>query len=240
MKPLRIFRHATCEPPSYLCTYLQCHNIPFEIICLDEGLHVPDTLDDISGLVFMGGAGSVNDNKKWIIKELALIQKADQQNIPVLGICFGAQLISKALGGLVSTGKDMEIGWHDIEAVNAMSGNQCFDNPWLTDLPTRFETFQWHAHMFSTPPDATALWRNRCCEQQGFAKGNILAMQFHLEVTADSVMELSRLYASDLSLPSDCVQTAEQIVDNIEARIKRLHQTADVIYGRWLTMARLV
>lgn len=240
MKPLRIFRHVVCEPPSYLCHYLARQNIPYDVICLDEGMSVPENLDDVSGLVFMGGTGSVNDSKQWIIQELELIKQANKQKLPVLGICFGAQLISKALGGTVLECQTMEIGWHKVESVKFGIVSDDNKKTWLTNLPAQFEVFQWHAHTFSVPSGATALWRNSCCEQQGFAKGKILATQFHLEVTANSIMELTKRYASDLTHASECAQTVEQLTEHLTERVNRLHLTADKIYARWLTMAKLM
>jgi len=244
MKPLRIFHHAVCEPPAYLCAYLELREFPFEVICIHEKQKVPDELDDISGLIFMGGQGSVNDDKDWITQELSLIHQADSRDMPILGICFGAQLISKALGGSVYPGKDMEIGWHTIEAVNAKMDdtetNAESSNRWLAGLPAYFDAFQWHAHTFTVPPGATPLWRSQCYQQQGFARGRALAMQFHLEVTVDSIQELTRHYTGDISQPSGCVQSVEQLTDNLLARTNQLHQIADQIYDRWLTMAGFV
>ena len=240
MKRLRIFHHQVCEPPAYLCTYLERRGLSFEIICIHENQVVPDGLDDVSGLIFMGGQGSVNDDKDWITQELMLIQQADMRGVPILGICFGAQLISKALGGSVYPGEDMEIGWHVIEAVNTNTSSTQRENPWLAGLLDNFEAFQWHAHTFTVPPDFMHLWSSHCYQQQGFAKGRVLGMQFHLEVTTDSVLELSRHYADDLSHPSDCVQSVEQITDNLLTRTNRLHQVADQIYECWLINAGLV
>jgi len=244
MKPLRIFHHQVCEPPAYLCSYLECRGLPFEVVCIHEKQSVSDTLDDISGLIFMGGQGSVNDDKDWITRELALIRQADSQNIPILGVCFGAQLISKSLGGSVYPAKSMEIGWHAIRAVSVKTDNEKTDvqskNLWLAGLPSNFDAFQWHAHTFTVPPGATQLWRSHCCEQQGFVRGRVLAMQFHLEVTADSIMELSRQYATDLSDTSACVQSVTQLTDNLGERIAHLHQVADQMYEYWLTNAGLV
>lgn len=244
MKTLRIFHHQVCEPPAYLCTYLEHRGLSFEIICIHENQVVPDGLDDVSGLIFMGGQGSVNDDKDWITQELMLIQQADIQGIPILGVCLGAQLISKALGGSVYPGDDMEIGWHAIEAVNDIAARVQSDvqseNSWLAGLPSCFDAFQWHAHTFTVPPGATPLWRSHCYQQQGFAKNRVLAMQFHLEVTAESIVELSRQYAIDLSHPSECVQSVTQLTDNLRERTDQLHQIADQIYEYWLINAGLV
>ena len=112
MRPLTIFRHIACEGPAYLAAVLDRHAIPWQLVKIDENEPVPDTLDDCSGLVFMGGPMSVNDPLPWIERELSLIRRAQAENMPVLGHCLGGQLICKALGGTISANPVKEIGWH--------------------------------------------------------------------------------------------------------------------------------
>ena len=76
MKPVRIFSHVACEGPGYLGTFLEQNNIPYNVICIDEGITVPQNLDDISGLVFMGGGMNVTDPQQWLSDEKKLIKKA--------------------------------------------------------------------------------------------------------------------------------------------------------------------
>ena len=116
MRPLTIFRHIACEGPAYLAEVLDHHAVPWRLVKIDAGEPVPDTLDDCSGLVFMGGPMSVNDPLPWIEQELALIRRAQAGNMPVLGHCLGGQLICKALGGTISANPVKEIGWHPREA----------------------------------------------------------------------------------------------------------------------------
>ena len=66
MRPLTIFRHINCEGPAYLAEVLERHAIPWRLIRVDKGESIPDTFDDCSGLVFMGGPMSVNDPLPWI------------------------------------------------------------------------------------------------------------------------------------------------------------------------------
>ena len=131
MKPIRIFRHVACEGPGYLGTFLENNNVPYEVICIDEGITVPQDLDDISGLVFMGGSMNVTDPLQWIDDEKKLIKKAIDKNIPVLGICLGAQLMSAALGGEISHDPDMEIAWHNVEVDLTTKNNQRFKEVYL-------------------------------------------------------------------------------------------------------------
>jgi len=229
MKPVRIFRHVACEPPGHLGTVLERQGCAYELVCLDAGVSVPRDLASVAGLVFMGGPGNVNEPSGWMVQEMALICEAAERGIPMLGICLGAQLISRALGGTVSPGTTMEVGWHSVERLAASPAPD-----WFAELPARFEVFQWHAHAFSLPPGAVALARGRCAEVQAFAIGNILAMQFHLEITADSIRRLTQRYRSDMEPVAACVQDAATITSDLQSRTRRLHEIGDRVFSRWI------
>lgn len=227
MKPVRIFCHVSCEPPGYLGSFLDARACPWEHVCIDEGRAVPVELDGVAALVFMGGPGNVNEPSAWMQQELELIRRAAILGIPVLGICLGAQLISRALGGSVMPAPSLEVGWHMVEQV----GDAALST-WFSGLPQRFEVFQWHAHTCSVPSGAIPLLRSACVENQAFAIGNILAMQFHLEVTPGSVMELTQRFPGDMEHVSDCVQDAASITADLEERTARLYRIADILFER--------
>ncbi len=229
MKPIRFFRHVICEPPGYLGTFLERRGLPFEVVCLDEGAPVPQGLEEVSGLVFMGGPGNVNEPTDWMAGELELIRRAAERGLPMLGICLGAQLISKALGGEVWPAGTMEVGWHSVERTTDAAVPD-----WFEGLPPRFQVFQWHAHTYSPPPGAVTLARAACAEQQAFALGNILAMQFHVEMMPESIEGLVRRYPSDLEGDSECVQDAATVTAHLRDRTARLYRIADVVFGRWV------
>ena len=102
MEPILIFRHVACEGPGYLAEFLDRQQFPYSMICIDRNDPIPESLPDTSGLVFMGGGMSVNDDLPWIDQEMRLIRQAVDKNMPVLGHCLGGQLICKALGGQIS------------------------------------------------------------------------------------------------------------------------------------------
>jgi GMP synthase-like glutamine amidotransferase len=228
MKPVRIFRHVACENPGYLGTFLDRHNIPFEVICIDECITVPKDLETISGLIFMGGAMNVTDPLQWIREEKELIRMAVDENMPVMGICLGGQLMSAALGGKITHEPDMEIGWHSVEPVIENRNNE-----WLIELPEEFIPFHWHADTFSTPEGATSLLHSKCRMNQAFVINNSIAMQFHLEMTTDMVEEWVHLYKSDLGHGYPCAQNSDEILSDLVKRIDALHHCADIVYGRW-------
>ena len=233
MKPIRIFRHLSADGPGYLGEFLDRNDAPWELVCLDEGRTVPGEVDDVSGLVFMGAAVSVNDELPWLEDELALIRRAHEAGVPMMGVCFGGQLMSKALGGEVTRGEGMEIGWHPLEPINGASHSR-----WLEGLPDRFDSFHWHADTFSLPPGSEALLRSRCYRNQAYTLGDHIAMQFHLEMTRDILEGWIERYGSDLDLGSPCGQTVERITEELDRRVERLHRVADVLYGAWLDRVR--
>ena len=90
MKPIRIFQHLDCEGPAHFQTILEKRNIPFELVRVDQGDAVLNDLDNIAGLIFMGGPMSVNDPLDWIEAEVTLIQAAMKQ-IPPMGVTAPSQ-----------------------------------------------------------------------------------------------------------------------------------------------------
>ena len=102
MKPIAIFRHARSEGPGYFATYLERKALPWTLIAMDTGEPVPKNVREFSGIAFMGGPMSVNDPLPWIPPLLELVRDAVRKDVPVIGHCLGGQLMSKALGGIVS------------------------------------------------------------------------------------------------------------------------------------------
>ncbi len=229
MRPLYIFRHIECEGPGYLAEVLARHDIPYRVIAIDAGEEVPGSVADCAGLVFMGGPMSVNDPLPWIGQELALIRAAQAQGMPVLGHCLGGQLISKALGGVVTSNPVREIGWHPVRRSHTASAAR-----WLDGLADENTLFHWHGETFSIPPGAEVILENDHCAHQAFAIGNTLALQCHIEMTAPMVSEWAGLYSHEIAQPGGAVQSRAEMTSDLDARIRAAQQLADVLYARWL------
>ena len=101
MKPVAIFRSARTEGPGYFATVLERRSIEWKLIALDEGQPVPRDARAFSGMAFMGGPMSVNDDLPWIAPLLELMRDGVRKDVPALGHCLGGQLMSKAFGGVV-------------------------------------------------------------------------------------------------------------------------------------------
>ena len=229
MKPVLVFRHVSCEGPAYLARFLQKRSIPIRIIDSYLGYPVPEDPGDFSGLVFMGGPMSVNDELPWILDELHLIQKAHDRQLPLLGHCLGGQLISKALGGQVTMAPVQEIGWFRIFPVCNQGAPS-----WLQDLDYDTEIFHWHGEQFSLPAAAVPLFRSAHCEQQGFVMGNTMALQCHVEMEQADIPAWLDYYRESLPEPDTGVQSAEEMLRNVRERVARLQQFADKLYTAWI------
>lgn len=221
-----ISRHAEAEGPGYLADFLARHDIDFDLVKTDAGESLPRALGAYNGFVFMGGPMSVNDDLPWIEPALDLIRAAVAAGRPVLGHCLGGQLISKALGGEVKRHTCQEIGWFPVRAVQCDAARA-----WLGECPPEFEVFHWHGEVFSIPAGANHILQSRDCFQQGFAIGNTLALQCHIEMTADMVRRWSEEFALS---PCATVQDPRELCADLHHRVRALNAIADKIYTRWI------
>ena len=232
MKPIAIFRHATVEGPGYLAGFLDARNIPWRLIAIDTDATVPSSASAYSGLVFMGGPMSANDDLPWIPSVLALIREAVELDIPVLGHCLGGQLISKALGAVVSANPVKEIGWGEVAvADNAIARD------WFGEARS-FSAFHWHGETFTLPQGATHVLSSSGCVNQGYVLGKHLALQCHVEMTAAMIADWCAVGAEEIAAAkSPYVQTVREIQGRTEQNLPLLHQIADRLYTKWLAVA---
>ena len=105
-----------------------------------------------------------------------------KKEIPLLGICLGAQLIAQAAGGRVYKAEEKELGWYQVELTEDGAWDSLFQG-----FPRSYTVFQWHGDTFEIPPHGTWLVTAEGCPNQGFKVGKrAYGIQFHLE--ADSAM----------------------------------------------------
>jgi GMP synthase-like glutamine amidotransferase len=140
---------------------------------------VTTTLPDFTAydaVVVLGAPWSVYDDETigtWIHDELKQVQAADAAGVPVLGICFGGQVLAQAHGGSVERAERPEIGWTDVASTE---GDLVASGPW----------FQWHFDRWVTPPQAR-LVASSAVAPQAFVLRRNLAVQFHPELTPSSL-----------------------------------------------------
>jgi GMP synthase (glutamine-hydrolysing) len=160
----------------------------FRIRYVNFGRH-PDLIPDIdgySGLIILGGPMGVYeaDRHRHLKVEMQIIEKALKKNIPVLGICLGAQLIASVLGSEVKKAPQIELGWHELHLTDAGKKDRLF-----TDFQASEKVFQMHQDMFEPPMTCEHLAFTQLIPGQAFRYGEkVYGLQFHLE--ADLAMIL--------------------------------------------------
>jgi GMP synthase-like glutamine amidotransferase len=135
---------------------------------------LPD-LRGVDHVVVLGASWSVYDERiaDWMGAELDWLRSADAAGVPVLGICFGAQALTVALGGQVEKAPRSEIGW---VTVSTAEPEVIESGPWL----------EFHGDRCLPPPGARVLASNELCVQ-AYSAGPHLAVQFHPEVDGAQV-----------------------------------------------------
>lgn len=176
---------------------LVCQHVPFEILgTLNRlfksfGFRIkyvnfgrrPDAdpgLDGYDGLIVLGGPMSANDSKHFphLDTEIRLIEAALAREIPILGICLGAQLLARALGASVRAAGEKEIGWYDVSVTDAGR-----EDPLFSRFADTERIFQWHGDTFDIPKGCSHLATSEACSNQAFRFGDrVYGLQFHLEV----------------------------------------------------------
>jgi GMP synthase-like glutamine amidotransferase len=234
MRPIAIFRHVAIEGPGHFATFLERHDLPWQLVAIDQGMALPESADAFAGLVFMGGPMSVNDDLPWISQELALIRQAVAANIPVLGHCLGSQLMAKALGAKVTRNPVKEIGWGKVEVPHTAAAHQ-----WFGDRRD-FVAFHWHGETFDLPAGAEPILASLYCTNQAFALGKHLGLQCHVEMTRDMIRQWCEAGAEEIAhSDSPAVQSSAVIEAMSPAHLGPMHAVADQLYGRWINGLRL-
>jgi GMP synthase-like glutamine amidotransferase len=172
----------------------------------------PGPVEGYGAVLVFGGAMHVDqeDRHGWLRDERLLLQRLVAEEVPVLGVCLGGQVLAKALHGHVRRLPSPEIGWADVELTAEAAAD-----PLFSKLPARFSSFQWHLYHFEPPEGAVALARNDRCLQAFRAGRAAWGVQFHPEVTHASVEDWLRSSDPDedgpLDVPALLAETEQRI-----------------------------
>jgi GMP synthase (glutamine-hydrolysing) len=203
---IQLLQHVEFEGPGYITDWClkRGHSLTIRKLWIDD----PLPAKDFDGLIAMGGPMNIyqEDDHPWLVKEKLVIRQAIDANIAVLGICLGAQLIADSLGAKVYP-LTREIGWFPVE--KALPDGQ-FDF-----LPGFATAFHWHGESFDLPAGAVRLFSTTATPNQAFIyRKNILALQFHLEVSETILRDLLKECSGDLD-NSEFVMSEMEIIHGL-------------------------
>lgn len=182
MRRALLIEHDPYTRPALVGEALEARGYEVErrLVVPEDRFHAPDVEHAFPDparwdvVVPMGAPWSADDHARigsWLGPELAMLRRADELGVPVLGICFGGQAMAVALGGGVTRAPGWEIGWTDVET-------------WDPELVPPGPWFQFHQDAMVLPPGALELACNAHCSQ-AWSRGRTLAVQFHPEITLE-------------------------------------------------------
>jgi GMP synthase-like glutamine amidotransferase len=185
MKPVLIRQHVESAPAGLLAAWLDARGIGYEVDRSWLGAPLPDP----GGYAFVASLGhdrmAGDTHDPAVAAERELLELAVAREVPVLGLCYGGQVLAAVLGARVGPAPVPELGWREIET----------DDPSLVPAGPWLE---WHFERFITPPGATELARTPEASQ-AFRLGPHLGVQFHPEATVDIVAGWASADAERLS-----------------------------------------
>lgn len=184
MRKLLIFKHIAQENLGSLRPVLRDHGFRLRYVNFDREPDARPELERYRGLVVLGGWMGVYEAEAYphISRECQLIEQALKQDMPVLGICLGAQILAHVLGASVRKHTQREVGWQQVSLTK--EGRQ---DPIFSSFGPTETVFQMHGDTFDVPQSAVHLAFSSVCEGQAFRYGQkAYGLQFHLE--ADQAM----------------------------------------------------
>jgi GMP synthase-like glutamine amidotransferase len=164
-----ILQHQPDDGPGNLATWLDDHAMQYTVVDVAAGqLPAPDRY---RALAVLGSSRSAYEtDEPWIKDEHDFVRACMDAGTPVLGICFGAQLLALVLGGGVHRMAHPELGWYQID------GDEPYGGTW----------FVWHGDQITAPPGSTVLASTAVCPH-AFSHGSNLGVQYHPELTAEHI-----------------------------------------------------
>ncbi|MEA2446074.1 MAG: hypothetical protein QOJ12_3366 [Thermoleophilales bacterium] len=179
-----ILEHERATPGGLVQQWLGERGADVDVYPIDAETRDVDPRD-YTMLVSLGSEfAAYDDSIPWIPREMELLRRAASDDVPVLGICFGGQLLARSLGGESFRSEQSEIGWLP---VNSKEPELVPEGPW----------FQWHFDTF-TPPPGSSLIADSPVGPQAYTIGRSLGVQFHPEVTPEIMDDWVRVYRHEL------------------------------------------
>jgi GMP synthase (glutamine-hydrolysing) len=221
-----VVQHGDDDPPGRLGDWLTDAGCTLRVVRCQAGEPLPATLDDVAGLVVLGGAmGAYDDDQvPWLSATKALLAQAVERGVATWGICLGHQLLAVACGGRVEQAAVPQAG-----VVTGQPTPAAHSDPVLVGWPADAPTVHWNNDVVvQPPPDAVVLSTSAAGIQTFRVGSNAWGMQFHPEVDPTTVagwaaddVRAGRLGADQAATRIEEIQAADADVTVAMAELAR-------------------
>ena len=228
LRNVLVCQHVAVEPLGTLDAMLRARRVRIRYVNFARTPHARPRLDGYDALVVLGGPMNVDEQARHphLAVEAELLREAVARNLPVLGICLGAQLLAHALGAHVGRNPVKEHGWHQLTLTEAGRAD-----PVLAALEGQ-EVCQWHGDTFDLPPGGELLATGETCRHQAFRVGRAYGVQFHPEVDPRILDRWLDVYRAEL--PEGASQ---RIRLQARTRLPVAMAAAERLFSAWLGVA---
>lgn len=228
-----VFQHVPYEPLGTLDPLLKEAGFRIRYVNFGRDAAQRPALHRYAAIIVLGGPMNANeiDDYPNLQTEVEILQEALERQMSVLGICLGAQLLAKALGGSVAQNERREIGWHDVQLTAAGAAD-----PVLSAFSSTQRVFQWHEDGIALPPGCTHLAHSPASRVQAFRFGeHAYGLQFHLEVDHHLIERWLRVPANQPVLEQEQGRVEpDQIRQQVPHYIGDLQALSRETFGRWI------
>ena len=228
-----VFQHVPYEPLGTLDPLLKNAGFRLRYVNFGRDAAQRPRLDRYAALIVLGGPMNADeiDRHPNLAAEVDMIGEAVERGVSVLGICLGAQLLAKALGGSVRRNPVREVGWHDVELTPAGASD-----PVLATFSRRQRVFQWHEDGIELPNGCVHLARSEASEVQAFRYGDLAyGFQFHLEVDPSLIDRWLRVPENQAMLAEERGNISPATIQaQTPAYIDALRNLSRDTFSRWI------
>ena len=235
MRRLLVFQHVSFEPLGTLDPLLKSYGFRIRYVNFGREPDAQPSVDGYDGVIVLGGPMSAWDEAghPHLRAELTAIRAAIAAELPVLGICLGAQLAARALGAEVAPAPEKEIGWYEVERTEA--GAQ---DPMFREFASTERLFQWHGDAFELPEGAELLATSAGCPHQAFRYGDrTYGLQFHLEVDGPLIERWLAVPEHRAEVEAEAGRIdPERIRAETPGQLPRARRLSDLAFGSFLEL----
>lgn len=228
-----VFQHVPYEPLGTLDPLLKEAGFRIRYVNYGRDPYQRPSLDKYEALIVLGGPMNAHqiDTYPNLATEVDVIREAVDAGMSVLGICLGAQLLAKALGGQVSRNDEREIGWYDVHLTAAGQVD-----PVISTFASAQSVFQWHEDGITLPDGADNLATSPASDVQAFRYGDhAYGFQFHLEVNSSLVERWLTVPANQPILAAEAGRVdPQEIRQQTDERIGALQELSRQTFSRWI------